>query len=204
MPNLTCPNCGDALPPQIARISMLTCGSCGTTLYLQDETVLNAGESGQMHDAPGLIRLDETVKLGRTSVTILGHARFSYGRGWWDEFWGFDDRDQGCWVSVDEGDIVLQYPLPPAQSPRIQRDPPVGMRFKYAGDDATVIETDRATCLALRGAFDERLQVGEAYDFVNAQLDGGGLLSAEIWPGGERWFLGQWYDPFDLTPGAAP
>ena len=203
MTGLTCPNCGSPVPAQIAQITMLTCDSCETTLYLQGGRLLSAGQSGPMHDAPGLIRLDETVTLGKSQVTLLGHARFSYGRGWWDEFWGIDHRDRGCWVSVDEGDIVLQYALRQDDWPRIERDPPVGMAFKYNDRSAQVIETDRAECLSVRGAFGERLQVGETYSFVNAQTDDGDLLSGEFWAGGESWFIGRWFDPFDIA-GVAP
>ncbi|MCM2563239.1 DUF4178 domain-containing protein [Lutimaribacter sp. EGI FJ00015] len=199
MPAMTCPNCGASVPPQIAQITMVTCGSCDTTLYLQDDRLLTAGQSGEMHDAPALIHLGETVTLGHARITALGHARFSYGRGWWDEFWCIDARDRGCWLSIDEGDLVLQYPLPADDWPRVERDPPVGLRFKYRGYDARVIETDRAECIGLRGSFGERLSVGDTYSFVNVQTDDGDLLSGEFWAGGESWFLGSWFDPFDIA-----
>jgi hypothetical protein len=83
----TCPNCGYPVPDQMKTVVMLTCPSCDTTLYLQSDRLLSAGSAGEMHDSPALFGVGNQVKLGRTTWDVLGHARFSYGRGWWDEYW---------------------------------------------------------------------------------------------------------------------
>lgn len=177
---------------------MLTCDSCGTTLYLKDKTLLNAGSAGEMHDSPMLFGLGDHVTFGKLHVDIQGHARFSYGRGWWDEFWGTGKRGESLWISVDEGDVVVQYPLPADQSPRISRTARVGQIFEHHGAALRVTEHDRATCVAVRGSFDDVLYVGDRYDFINLSGDDGMLLSAEFWDGGESWFTGAWHDPFEI------
>ena len=199
MESLTCPNCGDAVPRQIRHVVMLTCPSCGTTLFLQGDRLENAGQSGEMHDAPQLFGIGDTVRLGRTEVAIHGHARFSYGRGFWEEFWGLDEAQRGCWVSVDEGDIVLQYPLERAFWPKLGPEVRVSHPFRYRDEDWRVTERDRAECVALRGAFGEVLGIGQTYAFVNAEGPGGELLSGEFSDGEASWFIGYWKDPFAVT-----
>jgi len=199
---MTCPNCGDAVPDQIALVAMVTCPSCGTTLYVDGARLRDAGAAGVLHDSPQLFGIGHTVRLDRVPFTVHGQARFSYGRGWWDEFWGLDHNGNGLWVSVDEGDIVLQTPLD--DRPPIGQTSRVGQRFTYAGEGFRVVETGSADCTAVLGAFGERLLVGESYGYLNASGESGALLSGEFQGGQSAWFLGAWIDPFDVVIEAGP
>jgi predicted RNA-binding Zn-ribbon protein involved in translation (DUF1610 family) len=198
MAQISCPNCGDRITPH-PGVRMLTCPSCGTTLFHEDEAVRLAGEAGVMHDAPLLFGLGDRVRCAAGVFDVLGHARFSYGRGWWDEFWALDADGHPVWLSIDEGDVAVQRVIPEGRAPAIPKAPILGRTFSYDGMHFRVTEFDEATCLAIRGEFDEALKVGETYNFVNALSVEGVLLSGEFWPGGHSWFTGEWIDPFEVT-----
>ncbi len=171
---------------------------------LSDDVVRKAGQEGVMHDVPMLFGIGDSVTCGKETVEIMGHARFSYGRGFWDEFWGITGKGAPRWVSVDEGDIVLQAPLDPADYPSNKRRFYVGQHLTTKRTDFDVVEIDSAECVALLGSFDEEMFVGETYRFVNAQNSKGVLLSGEIWTEGEAWFIGDWYDPFEVKVTKGP
>lgn len=159
-----------------------------------------AGQQGVMHDVPMLFDVGDSVRLeslGKT-IQIKGHARFSYGRGFWDEFWGIGAGGQSYWVSVDEGDVVFQYVLAGNKAPKRKQMPNAGAAFQFRLNKYRVVEVEQAECVSLRGAFGEALTVGETYQFVNAQGPGGALLSGEYWADGNRWYLGHWVSPFDV------
>ncbi|MBO9446877.1 DUF4178 domain-containing protein [Ruegeria sp. R14_0] len=195
---LNCPNCGSENPKLLQQLKVATCLSCGTTLMINDEHVQLAGDQGIMHDAPMLFGLGDTVTLGRTSVRILGHARYSYGRGFWDEFCGADDAGATYWISVDEGDVVMQTRLHGQDVPKSPPPFRPGETLDFDAATFTVTEVETAECIALRGQFDEALQVGERHDFVNASAGDEALLSGEFWADSALWFYGRWYDPFDI------
>ena len=140
----------------------------------------------------------DTVRVASWQFAVLGHARFSYGRGSWDEF--FCRREDGAlrWISVDEGDVVIQQEVSRRDWPRYDRTLKLGRQIRYDGEDFTVIEMDEATCVALRGSFDHPLSVGERYDFVNLQDEHGRLLSGEFQGDYRDWYTGVWVDPFDI------
>lgn len=165
---------------------------------LRDAQLESAGQQGEMHDAPLLFGLGDQVELGRTSTTILGHARYSYGRGFWDEFCGMDDAGQTCWISVDEGDVVRQVRLRGDAVPGFAPPFEIGQTLPFDASDFTVTEVETAQCVALRGQFDEMLQVGETHTFMNASAGDDALLSGEFWDGNALWFFGRWYDPFNV------
>lgn len=197
---LTCPNCGHPLPEQQHKVVMTTCPSCVTTLYIDGPRLLTAGAAGELHDGPQLFGVGDVVKLGRKAWEVLGHARFSYGRGWWDEYWCEDPRGKGAWISVDEGDIIVQLPLTKGTHPALRPTSTLGQTFQWQKETFRVVETGQGTVTALRGAFGERLAVGDTFTYVNAQGDNGTLMSCEgDGTGRPNWFIGDWHDPFEVS-----
>ena len=190
-----CPNCGDQVAEALATAPMAVCPSCLTTVYMLDGRLMAAGDAGQMHDAPLLIALGDRVRVDGRWYAAVGHARFDYGPGWWDEFWAEDDQGAGLWISIDEGDVVAQAALddPPA-APVPHR---VGAIVSWR-DGYRVTEADKGRCIALRGRFPERLAVGDTHDYVNCMSETGALLSGETHAGQTEWFLGTWLDPFEM------
>jgi hypothetical protein len=177
---------------------MTTCDSCGSTILIDDEVVRKAGEQGVMSDVSGLFRIGDTIRVGRRTITIFGQARFSYGRGFWDEFWGQDSNGDSIWISVDEGDIAVQRVNADMKLAQDLKTARVGDPVHFKTDTYVVVEAEEAECISVRGSFDHELIVGETYRYKNAQADGRALLSYEYWPGGSIVYLGQWFSPFEI------
>jgi hypothetical protein len=148
-----------------------------------------------MHDMPLLFSVGQQVRLGKLDLQVLGHARFSYGRGSWDEFWCLEAGGKGYWVSVDEGDIVVQVPI---KSAPLSPEMSVGEMLQHQAVVYRVVERGAGECVALRGQFDEDLAIGETFAYANAQSDDGRLISCEVSDGETLWFSGKWYDPFEV------
>jgi len=198
MSSHNCPNCGNALSVQFKHARMMTCDACDTTLYLKDDAFLNAGSAGEMHDGPMLISLGDRVKLNNTWFDILGHVRFDYGPGWWDEFYAIDSSGNGAWISVDEGEVILQRPVAETLSGAPKAAPRLGQVFNVNGYMYRVTERDEATCIALRGEFPDMLTIGEKHKFINARNEHADILSGEFSADEIKWFIGQWIDPFEV------
>jgi hypothetical protein len=195
----TCPNCGYGFPELRRATRMFDCPACGTTLFREADALAPVGDHGEMHAAPMLFGLGDTVSADGMTFLIIGHARFDYGRGFWDEMWAEDARGHGAWLSLDEGDVALQFPLIPEAAPRFLAPPPLGTAIDIGMDRYVVTESDAAALVAIRGEFPERLDIGERHRFVNASGNAGRILSGEFWEGGQAWFEGRWIDPFDVT-----
>jgi len=191
MPDRNCPNCGNKLPEIMQFTKMVDCDACGTTLLLDDDEMRMAGERGVMAEVPSLLALGETVKVGRRIMTPVGHIRFDYGRGWWDEFWCLDEHGIGHWLSVDEGDYAFETEL---------SDVPTFAwgGIEYRESRYTASETDEATCVAFRGQLPEVIAIGETHRYTDYTNADGKLISHEKWNGGEAWFGGEWLDPWSI------
>jgi hypothetical protein len=176
---------------------MATCPSCETTLIIDGTHVQNAGSSGEMHDVPALLKLGQSIRAKGIEYQIMGHARFDYGRGWWDEFW-VQGSNNDSWISVDEGDVVLQRALRRADCPENTTPPKLGEYVIAEYRNYRVTEAGTATCTAVRGVFPEVLSVGARHHYVNCTGKHGLLLSGEFSDGSPDWYFGAWLDPFDF------
>lgn len=196
--HVSCPNCGYGFDNLRPSTRMFDCPSCDTTLFRDGVALQPLGNHGEMHDYPMLFALGDTITAEGIRFEVVGHARYDYGRGTWDEMWVENDRGQGAWVSIDEGDVAIQFPYAGNAGPRRSDPPSVGERFSYSGTDFTVTEADTARVLAVRGQFPEAIRVGDEHYFINASGPSGQMLSGEFWEGGHQWHDGTWLDPFTL------
>lgn len=197
--SMSCPNCGYGFDALRRSTRMFDCPSCETTLFREADAFAPIGHHGEMHETPMLVGIGDTLHVQGGRYTVLGHIRYDYGRGFWDEMWAENAQGQGAWISVDEGDVVIQRDLDAGQVRAGLMDQLApGAQVRIDGEIYTVTEMDEATATAFRGQLPERIELGETHRFVNASGDNGTLLSGEVWDGGESWFLGSWLDPFDL------
>lgn len=151
-----------------------------------------------MHESPMLFTLGDQVIIDGGRFETLGHARFDYGPGWWDEFYARDGNGKDAWISVDEGEVILQRPVDNVGQGAPKTAPRLGQMFRINGVDYRVTERDDATCVAVRGDFPDTLTVGETYKFINARNDYADILSGEFSADDTKWYIGQWIDPFDV------
>lgn len=201
MTDLSCPQCGTAQAPRFRAAKMVTCPSCGTTLFLEDEAVRLAGDQGVLHELPAPIHLGQEFRHGPIRLTPLGFLRYDYGPGtWpatWDEYWCIDPKGEGIWLSVDEGEMVLQAPIPDLHAPKTSPNLRLGHLISFQGLDWAVQEWGEAKLIGWRGELPFAARLGERHRYLNCAR-GERLLSAELHEDGARWFLGQWLDPYDI------
>ncbi|MEM9962657.1 MAG: DUF4178 domain-containing protein [Pseudomonadota bacterium] len=194
---MNCPNCGNALDWTLSITLMRDCPFCESTVVLDGEALRLAGERGAMLDAPSLLRIGEPTHLSGNNWTPVGHARFSYGPGWWDEYWCSDGAGEFRWISVDEGDIAIEEPvdIDIDIGTHLRR----GDRIMVRRQSFTATEEEEATCIAVRGELPELLQIGETHRYVDFTGEHGGILTFEAWEGEHAWFAGRWISPWEVA-----
>ena len=187
------------------------------------------GTSGQIHVGEALLSIGDRFNLAFGKYEVLGRAQYSYGRGVWDEFWvvrtDIATSDETYWLSVDEGDVVIQQQTDSegmsvwreradhewAKSSGKKPLDDADARFLETGDriyleehEYLVTEVEKATCLGFEGSWPEDISIGQTYRYINAEAKGGLLLSCEIDDERDQepdWFMGRWYSPFDVERG---
>lgn len=196
---MNCPNCGADLPATLTRAKMVACRYCESTVVLEDDALRTAGEKGVMAEEPSLFVLGREITYRRESFLPVGQARFSYGKGWWDEFWAVNGAGDGVWVSVDEGEIAVERPYDISGASGASLSPArlkLGATVSLDGETFTVTEADTTTCMALRGEFPEALRVGQKHDYWHLSGPRGRLVTLEYSDGEFAATEGAWVDPY--------
>jgi len=176
---------------------MVACDYCESTVLLDDEGLRKAGEAGTMAEEPSLIALGQDFTYDGMTLMPVGHARFAYKNGWWDEFWCLDGKGSGAWVSVDEGDIAIELPMKLNEKFSLW-DLKLGNTVTVDGERFRITETETATCEALRGEFPEELERGEEYRYWHLSGPKARLLTLELSDGEFFATEGYWIDPYLL------
>ncbi len=170
---LRCPNCGGDHTLVNPGITMLICEYCKTVVYWDDETVLKQGAQSILPEADTRLFMHATGTLSGRGFEVVGHLRYDFGRGTWDEWYLQMDDGGVAWVSEDGRELRLEEaiqpdgPLPQAQGAQI------GQSVSLGGVVYTIREVGNATCVGGEGQLPFTLLPGEQYPYADvASLDG--------------------------------
>lgn len=200
---LHCPSCGAGLPRAFRHARLAACAYCDSTVLLDDAGLRLAGSAGVMAETPSLLALGRPFAHRALKLLPVGHARFSYEHGSWDEWWALDaEQGTGVWVSVDEGDIAVEEPLAVAADglPAFAALE-IGAAVELAGERLIVTERGEAACEAVRGELPEVLRPGDRFRYAHLSGPRGRLVTVEVGRDDERRCTqGRWLDPFEIRP----
>ncbi|HIP51776.1 MAG TPA: DUF4178 domain-containing protein [Campylobacterales bacterium] len=189
-----CPQCGDALEIHFQYSKLIKCSSCGSSIFLEDDAVKFIGKSSALSPEPSIIELHKPFKLQGKTFTPLGKIRYSYGRGFWEEWFLKDNGNQEFWLSIDEGDFVLQT--------KVQLSLPFkpSSKFTVGGKYGNYLITEKGsgTCVGFEGELPEEILINEVHQYVHLSEGGGNLITLEFTDGSSQTFKGKWIDPLDI------
>lgn len=197
--SLNCPQCGNALPLTFSFAKLTVCEQCESTLFLEDDGAKLSGKSSVLAQLPSLIQLKQPFSYRHTSYTPVGYIRYSYGYGYWDEWWVIDNTGQGVWMSVDEGDFAFEYPqelrggIPRFEQLRIDHS------IQVLDKEWKITESGHAQCEGFRGELPEIIEHDEQFDYAHLSGPNKELMTLEYFGPREIYaYRGKWVDPFEI------
>lgn len=192
-----CPQCGNELPLNFRHSKLVVCSHCSSTLFLEDEALRLAGQQSVLADLPSLVQLQLPFSYRNTTYLPVGHIRYRYSDGFWDEWWVLDGQGEGSWLSVDEGEFAFEQaltePLDVLQNVGFER-----LKVGSYLDQWLVTERDQAVCEGFRGELPEIIEVGETFDYVHLSGRNSELITLEFVDEGIQAYQGQWVNPFEI------
>ncbi|MEA1920669.1 MAG: DUF4178 domain-containing protein [Campylobacterota bacterium] len=193
---INCPQCGDKLPLHFAYSKLAQCHSCGSHVFLDDEGARLAGKQSVLSQEPSLLSLHQPFVYNHQSLTPIGKIRFGAGRNIWEEWWCVDSK-KGYWLSIDDGDYVLEeevtFSLPLYSHKEIRLDQEIkGWR---------VTEIDEGRCLGFEGELPEVVEVGETHHYAHLSKSYGEMMTVEFFGKTKKLYKGKWLDPYEIRKG---
>jgi DNA-directed RNA polymerase subunit RPC12/RpoP len=189
-----CPQCGDALDIYFKWTKLLACHSCGSSIFLEDESVKRIGEASVLSPEPSLLALHDPIIIYNKRYLPLGKVRYAYGRGFWEEWFLKGEDNREYWLSIDEGDFVLEYKttisLPFKSFQRVE----VGKKY----GQYMLSEKGKGTCVGFEGELPKTIEIGKVHHYLHLSKGGGNLVTVEYGDGNQQTFIGKWIDPLAI------
>jgi len=193
---INCPQCGDELPIYFKWTKLVECQSCKSSIFLEDDSVKFIGKASTLSPEPSLLELRVPISIEDKIYTPLGKIRYSYGRGFWEEWFliGGKHHNLEFWLSVDEGDFVLESKanivLPFKNIERLS----VGKKYgKFV-----VTEIGEGECMGFEGELPEPIAIGDIHKYAHLSEGGSDLMTIESSSDEIKIFRGNWIDPFSI------
>lgn len=195
-----CPSCGASLPRRFKLAKIAACESCRSVLYLKGTEANVLGQQAELTDYPSLFQLQHRYIYNKQMFEPVGMLRFSYGRGFWEEWWCLTDSAKGLWVSVDEGDFVMEEPRKtPSDAPALETLSE-GKSVRLFKEDWLVTEIGEAEYVGMLGELPELVDPQRKFHYVHLSRPGSQLVTLEYDDPQDSpaIFAGQWLDPFKI------
>ena len=172
---------------------MAVCAYCENAVIWDEEAIRSAGKQATLPEGFSRLYRGATGKLLDKRFHVLGRVRYSFGSGFWDE-WYLELHDAStAWLSDDNHELALQSPLEAPVEPFERYQPGRGLRLNLSQGSFVVQETGQASCLGVEGELPFVIQAGESYAYVDASSPDGRLsLGIEYDAETPSVFLGRW------------
>ncbi len=197
-PVLNCPVCGAAVPVRIQFVKLAVCEHCKTTLFLQDDAVKHVGKKSMLTQMPSIFELSKRYQHRSWTFETCGRIQFDYDGGMWDEWWVVSPNGENKWLSVDEGDIVLEAPFEGTDKLADFDQINVGQEVKIDGRLLIVTEKNTSRCIAVEGQLPDLIFPGKVHNYIHLSGPNGTHYTFEYVNKRVKAYKGVWIDPFDV------
>lgn len=189
---IQCPSCGAGHTIHNPGVITVVCEYCGNAVYWDEEKIANAGKQSVLPEGFSRLFRRATGSLFNKRFEVLGRVRYSFGKGFWDEwFLEFENGEIG-WLSEDNHEFAYENALPGANVPAIAQLSP-GTKLTLKKQVFVIEEVGEAECLGVEGDLPLQLQTGEKYAFADGSTPTGQYtLGIEYDNDPPTVFLGRW------------
>ena len=197
MVNVACENCGaESVVRNPAALSVV-CSYCDSVLLLVDTRWQDSGEKSRLSQGFSRLYIGAYGSINDTRIHVVGRARYSFGRGFWDEWYVLDEMGNGSWVTEDNHQFCWQKPLTTNIDLPSETTPGTDIRVENIA--FRVLESGHAKCLGIEGEIPKNLLPQMEFRYTDASsFDGIHALGIEQHQTSITVFMGTWLSQDDI------
>jgi len=192
---IICPTCGAPRRVTNPGTLMVVCEFCGSAVFWDAEQVRAAGRKAALSEGFTRLYRGATGTLRGKRFVAEGRVRYSFGRGFWDE-WHLRYADGGDgWLTEDNHELCVETRVAGATPPSGRFD-----KLTVGGVEFVVEERGEAECIGGEGELPCVAVPGTRYAYVDGSSpDGKHSVGVEYDASPPTVFVGDWLVAEDLT-----
>jgi hypothetical protein len=188
----SCPTCGAPHTVENPGVVMSVCEYCSNAVIWDEDAIRDAGKRATLPEGFTRLYRGATGRLFKKRFLVLGRVRYSFGRGFWDEWYVELQNGSTGWLTEDNHELALQQAVPDVNV-RPFDSYMLNTSFKVGDSEFVVQELGQARCLGLEGDLPRALEPDESYPYVDASSpDGRYTLGIEYDDERPSVFRGRW------------
>jgi hypothetical protein len=189
---IQCPSCGATHDIYNPGIITLVCDYCGNAVYWDEDKIRDKGKQSVLPEGFSRLYRGATGSLFNKRFHVLGRVRYSFGKGFWDEwFLEFNDGETG-WLSEDNHEFAWEILAPDVIVPPMS-SVKIGDMVDVKERLFVIEEIGEAECIGMEGSLPKDLQTGETYPYADGSSpDGRYTVGIEYDEDPPTVFVGRW------------
>jgi hypothetical protein len=174
---------------------MFICAYCGVPVYWDVDQVRSAGTKAALTEGFTRLYRDATGSVRGKRFETLGRVRYSFDRGFWDEWYLRFEDGTTAWLTEDNHELCLERGVnetPPPDDGRV--------RIALGGLEFAVEERGVAECIGAEGELPFLVMLGQRYRYIDGSSpDGKHSLGVEYGDAYGAVFIGDWLGHEELA-----
>ncbi len=176
------------------------CEYCDAVLLLVDTNWVDSGKKSRLSQGFSRLYRGAVCVIHNVEYHIVGRVRYSFGRGFWDEWYALTDIGDGSWITEDNHEFAVQRRVDAHQLDSDPTNLAVGDEVSLDGRTYRILEKGTATCLGLEGELPKGILPDEVYPYADGgSLDGVYALGIEYDDDQPTLFIGEWVSAKNIT-----
>ena len=165
-----CPSCAAPLPTRNPGIVVTVCEYCGCAVTWDADAARDSGTTSRLPQGFTRLYTGAEGSLRGRRFKVLGRIRYSYGKGFWDEWalW-LEDEEALHWLTEDDHELSLEG----ARGRMSVAELSVGDRFTFNKQSFLIEEVGEAECVGLEGQLPRDIVLGERYRYADGSSPNG-------------------------------
>lgn len=175
------------------------CSYCDAISLLVDKEWTSTGQKSRLSQGFSRLYRGAFCRIEGVEYHIIGRVQYSFGRGFWDEWFALTDTGQGVWITEDDHTFAVQQHLESMDITNRQGKVSIHDEVTIEGRTYRITETGSAVCLGLEGELPKEILPNEQYAYADGtSLDGDYALGIEYDDEPPTVFIGRWIHPREI------
>lgn len=196
---VACPSCGAEVRLWNPASLSVTCAFCDTISLLVDANWTDSGRQSRLSQGFSKLYVGCAFRLKDRSFQVLGRVRYSFGRGFWDEWYVQEDTGECHWITEDDHEFALQQQIDTPSELQHIEGLNIGQQLFILSIPCQILEVGQASCLGIEGELPRNILPNEHYAYADgSSLDGKYTVGFEFDDDAPTVFWGEWVSPTDI------
>ena len=194
-----CPTCGAEQRVVNPAAVSVQCPYCDAIMMLVDQDWTPTGKKSRLSQGFSRLYCGALCTIESQEYRIVGRVRYSYGKGFWDEWYALTDTGQGTWITEDDHEFSVQSEISHTELSRDISLFPLEMKWRLEIRPIVYFRDRRGGLLRIEGELPKEILPNERYRYADGgSLDGTSALGIEYDDTPPTIFVGRWIHAKDI------